>query len=221
MQPLQVIVQKYIDHIKKDPTHRYRSWDNCFTAFSENNNIELLALHLGFYLASWGMYRGSSGLLQKSHSVHKGSAQILKQKKFKDLKCSGVNEVTIESIPLILELKKELANYYKGISFFKKKQNNPISDTDTLLSKILLGTMGCTPAFDRYFIVGSKQKGLIASKFNEPSLARLFKFAKDNRSEIKKSQKTIKNQINCHYPSMKILDIYFWQIGFDVESKSL
>ena len=33
-------------------------------------NLDYLSLQLAFYLASWGMYRGSSFLIQKDYRVH-------------------------------------------------------------------------------------------------------------------------------------------------------
>ena len=35
------------------------------------------AIQLAFYLASWGMYRGSSFLLQRAYSVHLGVIEHL------------------------------------------------------------------------------------------------------------------------------------------------
>ena len=70
-----------------------------------------MSLQLAFYLASWGMYRGSLFLLQKDYKVH---------------------------IPVVKE--QELKNQ---LSF-------------TLITKILMGTLGCVPAYDRYFIAGIK-----------------------------------------------------------------
>jgi hypothetical protein len=42
---------------------RYNSWKYCYEVFGDktkHRDIDYLALHLGFYLASWGMYRGSA-----------------------------------------------------------------------------------------------------------------------------------------------------------------
>lgn len=56
--------------------HRYRSWEHCYRYFHKFTSIEIAedrehaALQLGFYLASWGMYRGSSFLLQCDYTVH-------------------------------------------------------------------------------------------------------------------------------------------------------
>lgn len=70
-------IEKYLSSISADEFHRYKSWDNCFKAFSPSTKSEVQALELAFYLASWGMYRGSSGLLQKNHLIHKGAVDIL------------------------------------------------------------------------------------------------------------------------------------------------
>ncbi|MBA2335656.1 MAG: hypothetical protein H0V90_12080 [Blastocatellia bacterium] len=49
---------------------RYASFDYCYNYFLTTEDlkkdIEKSCLTLGFYLASWGMFRGSSFLLQKS-----------------------------------------------------------------------------------------------------------------------------------------------------------
>lgn len=55
---------------------RYASFDYCFNYFqsfkdripdlSKEENLQQSCLHPGFFLASWGMYRPSSFLLQKS-----------------------------------------------------------------------------------------------------------------------------------------------------------
>jgi len=62
----------------RNANERYASFDYCFNYFQEfreAGNVSLLAsvervqlscLHLGFYLASRGMFRGSTELLQKS-----------------------------------------------------------------------------------------------------------------------------------------------------------
>ena len=71
---------KNLNLFKKDrkPHERYASFDYCFNYFqgfknkeeiAHDANIQNSCLQLGFYLASWGMYRGSTFLLQKSVKV--------------------------------------------------------------------------------------------------------------------------------------------------------
>ena len=60
-----------------DRHHRYRSWGHCYRYFARRRRIRSAqgidhgALQLGFYLASWGMYRGSSFLLWKDYRIHR------------------------------------------------------------------------------------------------------------------------------------------------------
>lgn len=215
------ILKKYLLNIKNEVYSRYRSWDICNEVFNAKKYTNIQPLHLGFYLASWGMYRGSSGLLQKNYLIHEGAVKILYSQKYTQLKCNESNEVNHHSIPLILELKDELAFYYSSINFLKKdKKTNEykdkqISPTDTLLSKILLGTMACVPAYDEYFIKSVKTSGSGFYKFNSDSLLELFEFISANNAEIKKLQNDAYKITNYHYPVMKIIDMYFWQKGFE------
>lgn len=86
-------IKENIKEYMKDrgPDKRYASFDYCynyFQEFYENNNTKALAskeniqmscLHIGFCLASWGMLRGSSFLLQKSVETGKSGSLNCKQ----------------------------------------------------------------------------------------------------------------------------------------------
>jgi hypothetical protein len=216
-------IEKYLSGITEDEFHRYKSWDNCFRAFSTSKQTEIQILELAFYLASWGMYRGSSGLLQKNHLVHKGAVSIVFSKNNQKLKCNHNTEVKRANINAILQVKSELTVHYSSIHFTKGADiAKPISPTDTLLSKIMLGTLGCVPAYDRYFIDGLKEMQMEHMGFNDASLNELFNFIDSNKKEIEQAQKLIKTKTQNHYPLMKILDMYFWQVGYDkyVKQKS-
>lgn len=212
----EITIKKYLSGITADKFHRYKSWDNCFRAFSTSKQSEIQVLELAFYLSSWGMYRGSSGLLQKNHLIHKGAVEIVFSKTSQKLKCNESIEIKRENINAILEVKKQLAKHYSSIYFTKGTDKpKPISPTDTLLSKIILGTLGCVPAYDRYFIDGLREMKMQHTGFNVGSLSELFAFIYNNKNEIDKAQKLIKTKTQKHYPLMKILDMYFWQIGYD------
>ena len=74
---IEAIVTGYESQSKLE--HRYTSFDYCYNYFRTTNDlnedIEKSCLVLGFYLASWGMFRGSSFLLQ--HSVNHFKPTIL------------------------------------------------------------------------------------------------------------------------------------------------
>jgi len=202
--------------IIKDQTHRYKSWEHCFNGFQNIKDVDTLALHLGFYLASWGMYRGSSGLLQKDYKVHIGAVEILTKPKFKGLHCVNT-EVGVDNVDLILELIKELSKHYNEITHSTKKK---VTATDTLISKIILGTLGCLPAYDRYFIDGLRASGLSGFSITECSLQNLFQFINEYKTSLLKTQKEISKN-GTHYPIMKLVDMHFWMVGFEVEKEKM
>ena len=53
-------IQKFYSSIKNDENARYKSWEYWYKIFGEKQNkidpetIDLICLHLGFYLVSWG-----------------------------------------------------------------------------------------------------------------------------------------------------------------------
>ena len=66
--------QTFYDDARVNENGRSRSWEHCYRVFRDARNApspdyDYLSLHLAFYLASWGMYRGSSFLLQKDYKV--------------------------------------------------------------------------------------------------------------------------------------------------------
>lgn len=214
---IQANIENYLTGITSDKYHRFKSWDHCFQAFSVSNQSDNHALELAFYLASWGMYRGSSGLLQKNHLIHQGTVDIIFSNASQKLKCHETREITKDDISAIVSVKKELEKHYNGIKFSKGTDApKPISATDTLLSKIMLGTLGCVPAYDRYFIAGLKENNMLHIGFHEDSLYELLKFIDDYKSDIHQAQNYVKEKTNLHYPNMKILDMYFWQLGYDL-----
>jgi hypothetical protein len=44
---------------------------------------------------------------------------------------------------------------------------------------------------------------------------RVLSFCQENRSKLQAEQSHIKNITGVQYPLMKLVDMYFWQIGFD------
>ena len=217
------IVLSFYNEIEQDKYHRYKSWEHCFKVFQKETNTDTLALHLAFYLASWGMYRGSSGLLQKDYKVHIPAVEIILHSKYNTIRCfNNETDISSKDIPLVLELKEELLEYYKSIKFIRQGKCFSVTPTDTLLTKIMLGTTGSIPAYDRFFNLGlSKYK--ICKKFNEESLYQMFEFIEqdNNRESINQLQKEITNK-NLYYPTMKLLDMFFWSVGYviDIQKKN-
>jgi hypothetical protein len=198
--------------------HRYRSWEHCFQYFRSSTpqaiaiDRDHAALQLGFYLASWGMYRGSSFLLQHAYTAHLSAIDQIVAPQFAALwdQEFGAHED--------FELMTIIDSVIDGI----KASYAPLgSATDTLVTKVLLGTFGCLPACDRYFIGGFKAAGFRYSQLNSKFVESIHQFCRDNLLELREEQARIRRIGGIRYPLMKLVDMFFWQIGFERGSTAI
>lgn len=217
---IKTIVMGFYDNIKFDKNHRFKSWEHCYNYFNGDSiEIDLACLHLSFYLASWGMYRGSSFLLQKDYKVHENAVREIVKSEYKVLRGIALQKFTSDSgsetVALLFQLIKKLNDIYdkyKPNEENKTDNDDDRSITDTLITKILLGTLGCIPAYDRFFIIGIRQSDLSYSTLNRKNFNELLDWCKNNKDEIQEISKEIK------YPPMKIVDMYFWSVGEEFDS---
>lgn len=246
---------------------RYASWQHCNLAFkkckekiNESNKecvIDYLALHLAFYLASWGMYRGSSFLLQYDYKIHERAVEHIlnpEYEKLWDITIENIDKLDKEEIKSKLaSVTEQLMDTYKkykqetlnkilkpeygitieNIDELDKEKIKSVTEqeeniTDTLVTKILLGTFGCVPAYDRYVVSALKRIGIKETKFikkhklNEKAFDEVWKFCVKSKTTLKEVYNSFENLprgLNYKkYPIMKILDISLWQYGVDLEN---
>ena len=205
---------------------RYKSWEHCYSEFQRVHNskeysdddVDFLSLHLSFYLASWGMYRGSSFLLETDYKVHTNAIKELLKQKYDVLWGINVADYSDDNIELLFKLVKNIKKKYLTIKSKIKGFENSDVVSDTLVSKILLGTLGCTPAYDRFFIEAVISTEVATGQFNEKSIKKLVEFYNDNYDLFEKTRKKMKYN-NIVYPQMKLLDSGFWQYGYEEDLK--
>lgn len=205
------VVEKFYT-LSKTPNHRYKSWEHCYRYFSGDprSDEEKALLHLDSYLASWGMKRGSTRLLWKDYEVHKNVVNIVTNRRY--LSIHGITlEDSMRMIDLIFQLKYIIFRIYKRI-LSDKDSYNP---SDTLVTKVLLGTIGCFPAYDRFFREGLKDKGLPWATLSKNNFRKLIDFCQNHQDEFESVRKEISHNAGFEYPFMKIVDMYFWQIGYE------
>ena len=202
----------------REPMARYASFDYCFNYFqgfknkkelASRENIQNSCLHVAFYLASWGMLRGSSFLLNKSIKYYESLIKYISEQdsSFWKIDVSNYSEDTIERlIKCSNDIKKILSD------------NGKYKVSDTLVTKIMLGVFGNVPAFDAYFKTGS---GL--GTFNKKSLMSIHDFyTKDSYSELVSHEA---NKIKTFdydsgkagsraYTKAKIIDMIFFIEGY-------
>ncbi len=143
--------------------------------------------------------------------VHRGAVDIILREEYYVLRCNDNQDVCLQDIGRILKLRNKLIEYYSQIEYIKFGEENMqcVSATDTLISKVMLGTLACVPAYDQNFKRGLREHNLTPRIFNQNSLAILFSFVEGHHDEITQAQDLIVQQTNQYYPIMKILDIYF------------
>ena len=176
---------EFYEELRQDRNGRYRSWEYCYSSFGEARtgtiDVDYLSLQLAFYLASWGMYRGSSFLLQKDYRVHIPVVEELLKSEYDELYGLEYTKIYNPQIQeLLFRLSNKLKSYYLDVrsSCVEREIKHGISDV--LITKILMGTLGCVPAYDRYFIEGVKLKGVTTGIYNVRSLQKLADFYKAN-----------------------------------------
>jgi hypothetical protein len=195
-----------------EPHHRYRSWEHCHRFFRSRTPEALVAekdtasLHLGFYLASWGMYRGSTFLLQHAYTIHARVVESLASPQFGDLwqEEIGSEPSNPHTVTGLLQLITAVKRAYE-----------PFTASDILATKVILGTFGCLPAVDQFFISGFRKSGRSYSYLNRPFVERIIQFCNECGAELRREQSRIEISDGVYYPLMKLADMYFWQSGLD------
>ena len=221
---------KFYNKLREDENGRYRSWEYCYKVFNDAHNsqniddeyIDYLCLHLAFYLASWGMYRGSSFLLQRDYKVHKDAIKVILDNKYNSLWGIPINDYKQEyNQELLFDITNKLKEIYNKIRLSVKEKMPKNELSDTLVTKILMGTYGCVPAYDRYFISGVRNEKAASGNFNIRSILELVEFYNKYYDDFEQARKQMM-VCGMEYPQMKILDSCFWQVGFDLdENKGL
>lgn len=212
---------------------RYASFDFCFNYFqsfheagniaaiAHAKNIHLSCLQLGFYLASWGMYRGGTTLLKKSVRY---LVPVIEAIANTDplLWHIDADQYTDSNIEHLLGLADRLRGAMKD------------SMTRTLVTKIMLGVFGNVPAFDTNFVGGLKfgfnatepkkiggfefKGSELKSSFSSEGLKKISQFYRENATLLDTYRiqtldfKTGKPTERL-YTKAKIIDMVFYEEG--------
>lgn len=232
--------------LNSNANSRYLSREYCYGKFHEafdnlnklNDDDYLnLSLHLSFYLASWGMYRGSSFLLQFDYKIHLQTVKLILKDKYKpligynwdkdDKNYSSNLNLLFGSEGLINLIKEKYEPFRKEVENEDEPTKQAISDI--LVTKILLGTLGCVPAYDEMLkralkfgkdVYGENKENIenkFIQKFGKKSFEVLVDFYSINKDILEKEigTLTLKDLPSIEYPQMKLLDMGLWKLGLE------
>lgn len=212
--------QKYTNEIRQDAHARYLSWEHCYSYFQSHRQnpseeeLDFMCLHLAWYLASWGMLRGGAFLLWKDYKVHLPVVKLLLSEEYSELNhCTPECLCKESTVEKILNLSNHIVSIYWDIT---EETGEGKKASETLVTKILLGTLGCTPAYDRYFKSGLSLSGVAHQSFGRRSLLELACYYIQHKAEMENFRKKI-SENRVEYTPMKVIDMCFWQVGFDAD----
>ena len=205
---------------RRDENGRSRSWEHCYRVFRDartdpSSDYDYLSLHLAFYLASWGMYRGSCFLLQKDYKVHTPTVEEILKPEYDclfGLACTDLRNSDVRA--QLKKLSDYISNYFHPIreKVLGHEATTPVSPV--LITKILLGTLGCVPAYDTFFGIGAEYLGLEEKSYNKNSLLELADIYEEHNDRLEEARRGMRTE-DLIYPQMKVLDMGFWQVGFE------
>lgn len=196
------------------PFERYASFDYCFNyfqSFRERGSLKALAdaehlqtscLQLGYYLASWGMLRGSGFLLSKSVKVYEPLIRAIAGAD-PTLWEIDANCYTSLNIRLLFVCRRMIAAAFG-------QEGDP---SDILVTKIMLGVFGSVPAFDSNFM-----RGFGVSVFGRKALGKVAHFYETHKATIDKYRVPTLDfatgqPTNRLYTRAKVIDMVFFIEG--------
>lgn len=201
------------------PNDRYASFDYCFNYFQSfreqgrakdiaaPENMQLSCLHLGFYLASWGMFRSST---VRSRSVHQFRPVVeLIAKSPRDVWELDANAYSHKACVMLVDTAAEIKN---SLRFPPGTRPTP-----TLATKIMLGAFGNVPAFDRRVRAGLRADGLVG-RFGRRALEAIGEYCQQNADLIERERlRTLDFETGGHtqrrYTRAKVVDMIFYVKG--------
>lgn len=196
----------------RKPEERYTSYDYCYNYFrsfhyrrreqelASSENIQVSCLHLCFYLASWGMLRGSSPLLGKSLKYYETVIKLIAKfdRRIWDIDVPDYNNEKDSALLLKCRDKISMALGH---------------DSEILATKVLLGVFGCTPALDKNFA-----KAFHIWHLTRKSLQTLYRFYRDHKDvldgfDVKTIDYTTGKDKKWRYSKAKLIDMIGFSVG--------
>lgn len=164
---------------------REYSWDFAYNYFQDHQHptkeMERSCMQLGYYLASWGMLRGSSYLFNHTNARHYMRALQVVEDLNPDMIGVDANRWSDTSTQALL---------VEAYQRLRESLLPPGKSALILVTKVMLGVWGNVPAFDSYFTASMRDLSDGPSEraawngFNTRSLALLGQFYDGHAAEI-------------------------------------
>ena len=166
------------------------------------------------------MYRGSSFLLQKDYKVLVPIVEKILKPEYDclfGLACTDLRNSDVRA--QLTKLYDYIADYFRPIrnEVAGREVASPVSPV--LITKILMGTLGCVPAYDRFFQDGVAAYKVTTREYSPNSVLKLVDFYEEHNDRLEEVRRGFEGG-GLVYPQMKLLDMGFWQVGFEENLKT-
>lgn len=131
--------------------------------------------------------------------------------------CADLREPGVQK--QLTKLNKYIAKHFGPIRKEVAGREVPTPVSPVLITKILMGTLGCVPAYDRFFQDGVATYKVTTREYSPKSVRRLVDFYEAHNDRLEEARRGMRTD-DLIYPQMKLLDMGFWQIGFEMSSKA-
>ena len=207
----------YFERAVNDKYHRLRAWEflwdhlqsiPTWKGIANVKNLEKSALHLGFYLANWGMFRGSSELLNVNIKFFEDFVSVL----FTDID-SEFWDLTLDDFRKENLVAQETFDH--AVKIICDFENKRISWTDTLVTKVLLGVWGHCPARDTVFKKGFSKFIKRSHYGRQPRTSgRYLVYLNQVKQKESWAMPKFQTIAGNNYPPGKIIDMAFFEYGW-------
>lgn len=204
------------------PDARLTSFDYCFNYFQSHRehgdvallaapqNMQLSCLQLGFYLASWGMFRGSTLLIGRSARQFEPVVKLIAGTP-RDVWEIDAHCYSGAACRQLLDLAERIR---KALRDPAEESRYPSA---TLATKVMLGIFGNVPAFDSYVREGLRRE-LGSSRFGVRALRKIGHFYQENAEVIDHHRKRTLDfgtgeVTHRQYSRAKVIDMIFYVEG--------
>lgn len=195
--------KKFFNEFHQQNSRGY-AWIDVNTAFlkrTKNTTDEELAKALYIFLANWGMVSRGAFLMQHNYRILIPVVKILTGEKYSVLQNPEIDAVE-SNVSLIINLKKEINEE------LKKYTDNRNTVSGTLISKIMMGALGCTVAYDTYVKKELKAQKIALGVFSENSIKEICGYYKAHNIESLRKEFVLSN--GTLFPPLKFFDLLLW-----------
>lgn len=200
----------------KTPHDRMLSWDHCYNFFHRlpqtpsATKIDEAAVQLGFYLASYGMYRGSTVLLREDY---KFLIPVVQKPKTKVTRVEHRSPDHLRGPGL--HTSGGGGRMGETLRFEGFLRQNGIGQTSIgiLSTKIMLGTWATVPAFDTSFKAALRATDIGRVTYSRKNFFTVFAYLRQSAPTFQQQVDRFHAEGFAHCPAMRVVDALLWQLG--------